>query len=55
MFMFQNMKLLSDDLLLRGQEFTFINSTESVNKVIREIAPELISKISLTEIDSTIQ
>lgn len=48
--MFQNMKLLSNDLYLKGQEFHFINCSEFVSNVVQEVAPKLINKILLPEI-----
>lgn len=48
-----NMKLLSDDLHLRGHEFHFINYSELVRTVIQEVAPKLMNKILLPEICTT--
>ncbi|XP_051175404.1 sodium-independent sulfate anion transporter-like [Leptopilina boulardi] len=45
-----NMKLLSNDLYLKGQEFHFINCSEFVSNVVQEVAPKLINKILLPEI-----
>lgn len=47
------MKLLSDDLHLRGHEFHFINYSELVRTVIQEVAPKLMNKILLPEICTT--